>query len=115
MIDIILSGFTPKQFLELWFFAIVGILISTLWDASTRKPWTEGSPVRFSFKFFINDNARKFYVSLLLVYVVFIFSNEVAGIAINKYYALIVGLSFDKLAILAKKKYSKVKKDIAGD
>ena len=93
----------PMYFAE-WFFAFVGIALSLLLGAATRKPASSTSPVEFSWKFFWSDNFRRIVATLLLVFVSLRFANDIFGVDMTLWGALGIGLSHDLLAGVLKKK-----------
>lgn len=93
----------PMYFAE-WFFAGVGVAISLLMEVRKRDVNSVRSPEHFSFSFLFSDNARRIYLSLLLIFVALRFSNDLIGVQISLWISLLIGLGFDKLAEVAKKK-----------
>jgi hypothetical protein len=87
-----------------WFFAAVGVSISLLMEVRKRDVASVRSPEHFSWNFLFSDNARRIYLSVLLIFVALRFSNDLFGVQISLWLSLLIGLGFDKLAEFAKKK-----------
>lgn len=87
-----------------WFFAAVGVAISLLLEVRKRDVNSVRTPEHFSFSFLWSDNFRRIMVSVLLIFVALRFSNDLLGVQISLFASLMIGLGFDKLAELAKKK-----------
>ncbi|MNS62031.1 hypothetical protein D3C72_950770 [compost metagenome] len=97
-IKLILMG-TDKtdQFLGYIFFAFIGVLISLLEDTATRDVNKHNSPIRFSKSFWIQDNALRILLGILLIYVSIRFSTLITGFEISEFMAFCIGLSIDIL------------------
>lgn len=79
-------------------FALIGVVISLLIHASNRRPESYTSPRRFSFLYLIQDNWKRILLDVLLVLVTVRFSQEVIGLKLTEFTALMIGESFDKIA-----------------
>lgn len=79
-------------------FALTGVVISLLIHASNRKPDSYTSPRKFSFGYLIRDNWKRVLLDILLVLVTIRFSQEITGLKLSEFTALLIGISFDKIA-----------------
>jgi hypothetical protein len=87
-----------SQFLAALFFSAIGVLISLLFHANTRDPNTTTSPVKFSWLYLLRDNWKRIILAFLLICVTLKFLPELTGLKLNMFYALCIGLAWDKLA-----------------
>jgi hypothetical protein len=95
------------EFLAALFFSLIGVLISLLFHANTRNPNTTTSPVKFSWLYLLRDNWKRILLAFLLICITLKFLPELTGLKLNMFYALCIGLVWDKLA-----EYLKSKTDI---
>ncbi len=85
------------------FYAFVGAALNLLLHANKRDVSSAESPVQFSYRFLIHDNARRILSSIILILVCVRFSQELLGQQLTTYLAFIIGFSVDKLSGLLKK------------
>jgi hypothetical protein len=102
--NFLLGDMTPAMFAAALFFALVGVIINLLLDATTRKPDSLDTPVRFSWQFLCIDNWKRTLLSLLLILVFIRFSQELTGLKPGMFVSLLVGFLFDKLSEFFKSK-----------
>jgi hypothetical protein len=105
----ILGDLSIMQFAVSLFWAIWGIMLVLLYDSTTRKPLKNNSPVPFSLSYFIKDNLKKTLLSLMLIITAIIFCKQVLNVDLNNWYSLGIGLSFDIITLILKKKFSFLK------
>lgn len=104
-----LNGIPVGVLIAGFVFAFLGVLLNALLKTAKRDPMTSGSPVQFSWKFWWNDNVKRFLKSALTtIIVIFIslrFFKELtgAGSELSMIYCFSIGFSID-LAIMAIKK-----------
>lgn len=96
--DAVLGGYNLGQFAGLLFWALIGAYILIQFNANTRDPKAARTPVKFSWSFWIRDNARRAIFNLVLILTSIRFSQEITGKPINEFWALVIGLSSDLLA-----------------
>lgn len=96
----LLGGYEFLQFLGFLFWALVGAYILMQIHANTRDVKSARTPVQWSWKTFAKDNVRRIFFNLVLIIVVIRFSKETTGRSINDFWALVIGLSSDGLAML---------------
>lgn len=102
--SVITGATATATFWEFCFFALLGIILSILMNTTTRDPKSVSSPVGFSFLYMCRDNAKRFLVSLISVYVCLRFTPEILTIQLTDFWAFAIGLGFDKLVGLIKQK-----------
>ena len=105
----ITGGITLWRFVSYIFFAGVGALLNVLMDVDQRDVQSEATPKRFSYKFFLADNYKRIFATIILIYVVIRFSTELNGQPISEFMALMLGLNIDRLTGWAKKKFEVLK------
>jgi len=88
------------------FFLFLGIIISVLLHANTRNIQSGRTPVHFSYRFLLSDNAKRILLSVLLSLVIYRFAGNVINFKDNMYAAFLIGYSFDKIVQLFKDKFN---------
>lgn len=94
----------PGYFIAAFIYAMVGMLISLLVSASKRDQSKLTTPEAFSWRYLLWDNAKKIILTLILVIVTLRFSREFMGADLTMYLALLVGLGWDMLGEMWRKK-----------
>lgn len=100
----LLGASGPIDFTHAFVWALVGIAISLLLGVAKRDPTSTTSPVSFSWKHMLLDNARRIVLTLLLVIACVRFTPELFGKPLSAFAGFCIGLGFDQLAALLKKK-----------
>jgi hypothetical protein len=100
----LLGNQSASAFAALVFFALLGALLSMLLHTTRRDVLHSATPIRFSWRFFIQDNWKRAITSLILIYLALRFTPEIFGIEVNEFWAIAIGLCNDKLAELIKNK-----------
>jgi len=100
----VMDGLTVSDFFSALFFALIGVIISLLMHAVGRDLTSTTTPVKFSFKFLLKDNWKRILLSLLLIVVTIRFLPDLTGLKFNMFYALCIGLAWDKLSEYIKTK-----------
>lgn len=94
------------QFCAAFVFTLIGVALSLLFNAATRDPNSETSPIEWSWEFFWNDNKMRIIKSVLLgLLVIFVslrFTKEIFGRELSMFFALMIGLSLDKVQTIVK-------------
>lgn len=102
-IGVLIAGFA---------FAFLGIWLRTLTGAAKRDVLKPTTPDDWSWRYFWNDNVKRFFNSLFTAIIVIFFSirfvENLTGSGITMIYCVGIGLSIDK-AIEAIKNYYKKK------
>jgi len=91
-----LFGFT-------WFF-IIGYIIYGLSETTGRDVKSVNTPKKWSWKFWYNDNWRRYIMSVLCTYVLFRFYVEFVGHSFSEFEALLMGIIGDGIGATAKKR-----------
>lgn len=101
-LKLILGDQTKGSFLAYLLFAIIGIIIKLLYHVTQRDANSPNTPVAFSWKFMLTDNALRLFASLALsLFVVIIcirFCNEILNTTLSPIVALLIGYGSDMLA-----------------
>jgi hypothetical protein len=98
MKKLLLADLTTEYFLAMLLFALLGVIISLLIHSTNRSPGSKRSPYRFTFSFLFRDNGQRLILNTLLILVTLRFSQELLGVTIKPFVALLIGVSFDKLS-----------------
>ena len=91
-------------------FALLGVLLNALLKTASRDPMASRTPVEFSWKFFWNDNVKRFINSglttLVVIFLSLRFFKELTGVedSISMVYCFGVGFAIDKAVMALKKK-----------
>lgn len=94
----------PAKFIAAAIFAVIGILISLLAESNTRPAQSDkGVKNDFSWSYLLWDNAKRIFLSVLLILVTIRFAREIMGADLTMYMALGIGLVFDRLGLILKK------------
>lgn len=107
----VFGEYTAVQLLGyLWFF-FIGYIIYFLTETTGRNAQSEHTPVKWSWKFWFNDNWRRYLTTILCSYVLFRFYIEICGHPFGNFDAVTLGLLGDGIAATVKKRV----KVIGGD
>lgn len=102
----ILGNTEPALFIAAVFFAAVGILAVLLAGTRLRDKSSISSPEKFSWRYLIDDNAKRIYLNVLCVLVTLRFLPELFNIDLTPWMGLVVGTMWDSLFLLIKQKTS---------
>jgi len=94
----ILGGYTIPHVVALLVFAMAGVLISLLIHSTNRDKGSPNTPVKFSLWFLLKDNWKRILLNLLLIVVTIRFCQEITGLQVTEFIALLIGVSYDKLS-----------------
>lgn len=103
-ISTLLGGQTAGVFFALFFYALLGALISSLLQTTGRDVNSIATPKHFSWQFFFSDNWKRYLTGFLLIYVSLRFGPELFSVDITTFWALVIGLGNDKIAQIIKDK-----------
>lgn len=102
--ETILGGYTLTDVLGyLWFF-LIGYAIYGLNETSERDKQSKNTPKEWSWKFWANDNWKRYIVTILSTYIMFRFYVEIVGHEFSNFEALMLGLIGDGIGAKAKKR-----------
>lgn len=80
-----------------WVWGMFGAFMSILIDATTRDVLKDSSPIQFSQRYFIVNNAFRFFKSAFVLLVVVRFSENLFGAPISQWLAFFAGLAIDRV------------------
>jgi len=92
-----------------FFWALVGVAISMLYESNLRDPDSTRTPRKYSTWFLIKDNAIRIVRTVLVIISVLVFSQQVFGLTVNNWIGFGVGLGFDRILALILSKIKKPK------
>jgi hypothetical protein len=92
-----------------FFWALVGVTISMLYESNLRDPNDARTPEKFSTWFLIKDNGIRILRTILVIISVLVFSQQVFGLTVNNWIGFGVGLGFDRILALVLSKIKKPK------
>lgn len=98
----IFGTYTAGQWIAYMYFALMGALIYSWREVKDRDVQGTKTPVKFSFRFLIRDNIKRYILTLLLIYIQFRFFKEMTGYELTEYTALLIGFSSDGLSGISK-------------
>lgn len=98
-IESVLGGYDPGAFAGFVFWALVGTFLIVNIHAQRRDPGSNRTPFCFSWKYWLRDNPRRILFNLACILTTIRFSQDITGRSITDFWALVIGLSFDLLAI----------------
>lgn len=104
VIETIFGGYTAINVLGYAWFFIVGYTIYGLNEVSDRDINSKNTPVRWSWRFWVGDNWRRYLVTILSTYVMFRFYIEIVGHEFSDFEALMMGMIGDGIGANAKRK-----------
>jgi len=116
--NLFIGNIGGTMFSALFVFAMIGVAINLLMHANSRDQNSPDTPVKFSFKFLLQDNWKRILLGILLIYVSIRFISILFVIDVsgnNELYlfaAVIIGFIYDKLGEIIKEKsnFLKVRK-----
>lgn len=102
LINIIFGDFTLLElFGYMWFFCI-GYVIYGLTETSGRNIQSKNTPIKWSWKFWILDNWKRYVTTILCTYVLFRFYTEISGHPFGNFDAVMLGLIGDGIGATIK-------------
>lgn len=108
---IIFGDYTLVQLLGfLWFF-VIGYVAYALIETSGRDVNGTATPQKWSWKFWMKDNLKRYLTTLLVSYIFFRFSDNLAGHPFGYFDAVTLGLLGDGAAATLKKRIKWYKTD----
>jgi len=109
---IIFGEFTYIQlFGYLWFF-VIGYFIYGLTEVTGRDPNSSNTPKKWSWKFWLNDNWKRYLTTILCTYVLFRFYTEICGHPFGNFDAVLLGMTGDGVAATIKKRVKGLNNDV---
>lgn len=106
--EIIFGAYTWVQLLAYVWFFIIGYIIYGLIETSGRDKQSVKTPKKWSWKFWFQDNKRRYLLTILCSYVFFRFYTELSGHPFGNFDAITLGLLGDGAATVIKKRIKSV-------
>lgn len=106
----ILGNYSFGQFVGFCFFFLIGLAMYQFQEVNERNKKSPHSPYKFSFKFMIVDNLRRFVVAAIFIYVQFRFFKELTGQELTEFTALLIGYMGNGLANFEKRNIRTLKR-----
>lgn len=100
----IFGDYTIIDIISYAWFMFIGYTIYALIETSGRNKESSNTPRKWSWKFWLNDNWRRYLVTILCTYVLFRFYTEFNGHSFTDFDAFTVGILGDGIAATAKKR-----------
>lgn len=115
MLTYLFGSGDPNIIAAAFFWALVGVTISIMYNTAKRDPKNPRTPDEFSTWFMIKDNGFRIFRSSLVIISVLVFSQQILGVELNNWIGFGVGLGLDRIVAqllkLAKGKKDEPKKD----
>jgi len=109
--EIIFGNFTMVQLLAYAWFFIIGYIIYGLIETTGRDKLSCKTPRKWSWKFWLKDNWRRYLLTILCSYVFFRFYTELSGHPFGNFDAITLGLLGDGAATTIKKRVKVINGD----
>lgn len=87
----IFGNYSIGQILALIFFFLIGLALYSLQEVRERNVQSKSTPIPFSFVFFIMDNAKRFLLVFILIFIQFRFFKELTGQELTEFTAFLIG------------------------
>lgn len=108
---IIFGEYSAVQLLAFLFFFVIGYVAYGLIETTGRDKLSPKTPKKWSWKFWFQDNWRRYLTTIICSYILFRFYSEVSGHPFGNFDAVTFGLLGDGIAATVKKRV----KAIGGD
>ena len=105
------GGYSLGMWLAFLFFAVLGAIAFSWMEVDNRDQKSPKTPRKFSFRFLFRDNARRYLVTAILIYVQFRFFKEINGQPLTEYVCFLIGFGADGIAAFGKKNTKVLKAD----
>jgi len=100
----IFGDYTVIDLISYAWFMFIGYVIYALIETTGRDKESQKTPHKWSWKFWLNDNWRRYLVTILSTYVLFRFYTEFNGSSFSDFDAFTMGILGDGIAATAKKR-----------
>ena len=104
----LLGNYTTNQFIAMFIFAFLGMCFTLLILTTGRDPNSPNSPTKFNWGYLIKDNWKRIVLSLIVIYVSFLFATNLFGIEITDsnctWIAFCIGVGIDGIIGIIKTK-----------
>jgi len=109
--DMLTGGYTKWEMIGYAIFILMGMFLFSYLEVENRDRESKNTPKKFSWKFWIYDNIRRYIASILLVYILFRFSHEMMGRELDEFTALMMGFTADGIVGMKKKSINALKQN----
>lgn len=101
----LLFGTDDVRFLAVGlFYLLVGIFMASVINTTRREPKSDRTPYRFSWRFFVKDNWKRWAKSVAFGVIAMRFSQELFNQQLTVYLAFMIGLGIDAVIIAIQQK-----------
>lgn len=100
-LELMLGTTDVPTYLAALTFALIGAILSLRRKANKRDELSNNTPIKFSWRFLLQDNFQQFFTGLLITFLAFRFSNEFYGQDVTMMFALGIGFGGNELAGLS--------------
>lgn len=100
----IFGDYTVIDLISYAWFMVIGYVIYALIETTGRDLESKKTPKKWSWKFWIKDNWRRYLVTILSTYALFRFYSEFNGSVFTDFDAFTIGVLGDGIAATAKKR-----------
>jgi len=101
---ILFGDYSVAQLLAFVVFFILGYVVYGLIETSGRDKLSVNTPKKWNWKFWFNDNWRRYLTTILCSFILFRFYSEVSGHDFGNFDAVTFGLLGDGIAATVKKR-----------
>lgn len=118
IIENLLGNISIAEFISLYIFAIIGMVLVLLIDSNGRDQSSVNTPVRFSWRFLLRDNYKRILLWVVVMYIMIrfglvkMFVQSILGegeSASMEFSMVVVGASFDAVLFFIKNKFGFMK------
>jgi hypothetical protein len=106
----LLGSLSPAKYAAGFVFALISAIISLRLHAKNRDKSSFNTPVKFSWRFMIQDNAQRLFTGFLITFSAFRFAPQILNQEYSMFLAFVVGLINDQVAWLISKIQLKARK-----
>lgn len=107
----IFGGYTYVDIIVFGFYIFIGYLIRAFDETSMRDKTSDRTPKKWSSKFWIKDNYKRYIVTILSTFIFFRFYVEFIGHDLTELEAVMIGLIGDDIGLTAKERIKGFKTD----
>ena len=112
-LTILFGQLSVGAFLAYLALMMIGVVINATLDVSQRDKQSPNTPVKFSWWFFIRDNAKRFAGTILVLFICIRFSEHLFGSEPLDWMMVVLGYNADSLMQFVKNKTSILSADRA--
>lgn len=105
----IFGGYTIVDVVVFGWFILIGYLYKALDETSLRDKNSKNTPKKWSWKFWFNDNWRRYIITIISTYVFFRFYVELVGHELTEMESFMIGFIGDNIGASAKGRFNAIK------